>query len=128
MAQRRFLAALERPGRVIVGAVAIWALATPLEAAAVSPLMLIAGAALGDMMIPIYNVSARTFRLAHVPKTLLGRVNSASGLLSSGSDLLGTAGGGLLIGLLGPRTVLWIIAGGLGLSALAAGLTDLRRQ
>ena len=35
---------------------------------------------------------------------------------------------GPLIGLLGRCPVLWIFAGGLGMSALAAGLTDLRRQ
>jgi Transmembrane secretion effector len=121
------IAARLRTGRVIVGAVAVWALATPVEAAAVSPLMLIAGAALADMMIPVYNVTSMSYRLTLVPDALRGRVNSASRLPSYSSGLLGTAAGGLLLGFLGPRPVLWLIAGGLGLCALAAGLTSLRR-
>ncbi len=99
----------------------------PLEAAAVSPLMLIAGAALADMMIPIYNVAQVSYRLSLIPDALQGRVNSAYRLPSYSSGLLGTAVGGVLLGLLGPRPVLWIIAGGLAFCAVAASLTPLRR-
>jgi len=116
-----------RLGRALIGAVAVWALAMPLEAAAVSPLMLIAGAALADMMIPIYNVTQVAYRLSLIPDALQGRVNSAYRLPSYGSQLIGTAVGGVLIGTLGARPVLWLIAGGLALCALAAGLTPLRR-
>jgi len=116
-----------RMGRVLIGAVAVWALATPLEAAAVSTLMLIAGAALADMMIPIYNVAQVSYRLSLIPDDLQGRVNGAYRLPSYASGLLGTAVGGVLLGLLGPRPVLWIIAGGLGLCAVAASLTPVRR-
>lgn len=116
-----------RMGGVLIGAIAVWAAATPLEAAATSPLMLVVGAALADMMIPLYNVAQVSYRLSLIPDALQGRVNSAYRLPSYGSGLLGTAAGGLLIGLLGPRPVLWLIVAGLGLSALAAGLTPLRR-
>ncbi len=116
-----------RMGGALIGAVTVWALAMPLEAAAVSPLMLIAGAALADMMIPIYHVAQVSYRLSLIPDALQGRVNSAYRLPSYGSGLLGTAVGGALLGLLGPRPVLWIIAGGLGLCAVAASLTPLRR-
>jgi len=116
-----------RMGRALIGAVAVWALAMPLEAAAVSPLMLIAGAALADMMIPIYNVAQVSYRLSLIPDALQGRVNSAYRLPSYSSGLLGTAVGGVLLGLLGPRPVLWIIAGGLAFCAVAASLTPLRR-
>lgn len=116
-----------RLGRALIGAVAVWALAMPLEAAAMSPLMLIAGAALADMMIPIYNVTQVAYRLSLIPDAVQGRVNSAYRLPSYGSQLIGTAGGGVLIGTLGARPVLWLIAGGLALCALAAGLTPLRR-
>ncbi len=109
-----------RMGRALIGAVAVWALAMPLEAAAVSPLMLIAGAALADMMIPIYNVAQVSYRLSLIPDALQGRVNSAYRLPSYSSGLLGTAVGGVLLGLLGPRPVLWIIAGGLAFCAVAA--------
>ncbi len=116
-----------RTGRALIGAVAVWAVAMPLEAAAVSPLMLIAGAALTDMMIPIYNVTQASYRLSLIPDTLQGRVNSAYRLPSYASGLLGTAAGGILLGLIGPRPILWIIALGLGMSALTASLTSLRR-
>ncbi|MGH9351620.1 MAG: hypothetical protein ACRD2G_05590, partial [Terriglobia bacterium] len=110
-------------GRILVGAVAVWALAMPLQAAAVSPLMLVAGAALADMMIPFYNVAQISYRLALIPDALQGRVNSAYRLPSYAGGLFGTAAGGVLLGLLGPRPVLWMIAAGLGASALAARLT-----
>jgi len=116
-----------RMGRALIGAVAVWALAMPLEAAAMSPLMLIAGAALADMMIPIYNVTQVSYRLSLIPDALQGRVNSAYRLPSYASGFIGTAVGGVLIGTLGARPVLWLIAGGLALCALAAGLTPLRR-
>ncbi len=73
-----------RMGRVLIGAVAVWALAMPLEAAAMSPPMLIAGAALADMMIPIYNVTRVSYRLSLIPDALQGRVNSAYRLPSAG--------------------------------------------
>jgi predicted MFS family arabinose efflux permease len=114
-------------GHALIGAVAVWAMVMPLEAAAGSPLMLIIGLALADMMIPIYNVTQTSYRLSLIPDALQGRVNSAYRLPSYAGGLLGTAAGGILLGLLGPRPVLWIIAIGLGLSALTAGLTSLRR-
>ncbi len=122
-----WIGARVRTGHVVIGAVALWALAMPIEALAASPLVLIAGAALADMAIPIYNVSQVSYRLSLIPDALQGRVNSAYRLPSYGSGLLGTAARGLLIGLLGPRPVLWLIASGLGLTALAASLTSLRR-
>jgi MFS family permease len=113
-------------GRIAIAAVAVWALATPLQAAAISPLMLAAGAALADMMIPIYNVAQTSYRLALIPDSMQGRVNSAYRLPSYASGLLGTAAGGLLLGVLGPRPVLWGIAVGLGASGLLACMTSLR--
>lgn len=78
------------------------------------------------MMIPIYNVTQTSYRLTLIPNALRSRVVSVARLPSYGSSLLGTAGGGLLLGLVGPRPVLWIVGGGLALCALFAGLTDLR--
>lgn len=122
-----WIGARVRTGHVVIGAVALWALAMPIKALAASPPVLIAGAALADMAIPIYNVAQVSYRLSLIPDALQGRVNSAYRLPSYGSGLLGTAAGGLLLGLLGPRPLLWIIAGGLDLTALAASLTSLRR-
>jgi len=116
-----------RVGYTLIGAIAVWALVMPLEAAANSPVMLTVGAALADMMIPIYNVTQVSYRLSLIPDALQGRVNSAFRLPSYGSGLMGTALGAVLLGMLGPRPVLWLITIGLGASALAASLTPLRR-
>jgi MFS family permease len=114
-------------GRIAIGAVAVWALAMPLEAGAISPGMLVAGAAVADMMIPLYNVAQTSYRLALVPDALQGRVNSAYRLPSYATGLVGTAAGGVLLGAIGPRAVLWGIALGLGASGLLACMTSLRK-
>jgi MFS family permease len=114
-------------GSIAVGSVAVWALAMPLEAAATAPAMLITGAALADMMISVYNVAQVSYRLALIPDALQGRVNSAYRLPSYAAGLVGTAAGGVLLGLLGPRPILWGIAAGLGVIAIAASMT-VRRQ
>jgi len=114
-------------GHVLIGTIAFWAVVMPLEAAAISPLMLIVGIVLADIMIPIYNVTQISYRLSLIPDALQGRVNSAYRLPSYASGLLGTAASGVLLDLLGPRLILWIIAIGLGMCAFAASLTSLRR-
>jgi MFS family permease len=114
-------------GRAIIGALAVWALAMPLEAAAVAPPMLIAGAALADMMISLYDVAQMSYRLPLIPDELQGRVNSMYRLPSYAGGFVGTAAGGVLLGLLGPRPVLWMIGAGLGMCAVMASLTSLRR-
>jgi MFS family permease len=114
-------------GRALLGAAMVWALAMPLQATAGTPAMLIAGAALADMMLPIYNVAHVSYRLSLIPDELAGRVNGACRLPIEGSALIGTAAGGMLLAAYGPRTVLWLIGGGLLLSVLAASLTSLRR-
>jgi MFS family permease len=114
-------------GRAIIGAFAVWALAMSLEAAAVAPPMLIAGAVLADMMISLYDVAQMSYRLPLIPHELQGCVNSAYRLPSYAGGLVGTAAGGVLLGLLGPRPVLWLIAAGLGACTVGAGLSPLRR-
>lgn len=122
-----WIAALVGNESIAVGAVAVWALAMPLEAAATSPAMLSAGAALADMMLALYSVAQVSYRLALIPDALQGRVNSAYRLPSYAAGLVGTAAGSVLLGLLGPRPILWGIAAGLGVITIAASVA-LRRQ
>ena len=122
-----WLTARAHTGHILIGAVAAWALAMPLVAEATSPVSLIAGAALADMMIPLYNVAHVSYRLSLIPDGLQGRVNSAYRLPSYGSGLIGTVAGGILLGTVGPRPVLWLIGSGLALCAVAASLTSLRQ-
>jgi len=116
-----------RIGHALIGLVAVKALALPLVALATSPAMLALGAAIVVATGPVYNVTQLPYRLALIPDHLQGRVNSVFRLLSYGGVSLGTAGGGLLLGSIGPRVECWLMAGGLGLAALSASATALRR-
>lgn len=116
-----------RFGRIIVGTVVIEALAVALLAAATVPAMLVVGLAVIAVAIPIANVTQMSYRLALTPDALQGRVNSVFRLLFFGGQPLGLALGGALLGPLGPRAELGLVAVGLGLSALAVALTPVGR-
>jgi len=116
-----------RVGQTIIGAVAGIAVATPLVAVATSVPVVLAGFALVGAMLPIYNVVSISYRLRLVPDPLQGRVNSVFRLLALGSVPLGTAIGGLLLGPIGPRVELWLIAAGFALCAVVVTFTAVRR-
>ncbi len=116
-----------RVGQAIIGAVAGIAVATPLVAVAPSVPVVLAGFALVGAMLPIYNVVSISYRLRLVPDPLQGRVNSVFRLLALGSVPLGTALGGLLLGPIGPRVEVWMIAAGFALCAVAVTFTAVRR-
>jgi predicted MFS family arabinose efflux permease len=96
-------------------------------AAAISPAMLVLGQGLLIGMVPVFNVAVLSYRLTVTPDALQGRVNGVARLMANVCTPLGTAAGGVLLQLLGPRVELWLIAAGLGLSALTTGFTDVRR-
>lgn len=114
-------------GHALIGLVAVKAAALPVVALATSPVMLAIGAAIVVLTGPIYNVVQLPYRLTLIPDHLQGRVNSVFRLLSYGGVSLGIAGGGLLLGSIGPRAECWLMASGLGLTALSASATALRR-
>lgn len=116
-----------RFGQLIIGSIVLWSLATALLAIAFSPAIVVAGQAMVSLMLPIYNVAVISYRLALTPDALQGRVNSVARLLALAGLPAGTAVGGLLLGLLGPRAELWLVALGIGVSALAVSGTELRR-
>ncbi len=116
-----------RVGQAIIGAVAGIAVATPLVAVAPSVPVVLAGFALIGAMLPIYNVVSISYRLRLVPDPLQGRVNSVFRLLALGSVPLGTAIGGLLLGPIGPRVEVWVIAAGFALCAVVVTFTPVRR-
>lgn len=91
-----------------------------------SAVVLGAGMFVETMMIPIYNVSQATYRLRLIPDELQGRVNSVIRLFPIASQPAGVAAAGVLIGVVGPRPVLAVIAAGLIASALLVRLTSLR--
>jgi MFS family permease len=114
-----------RVGTILLGTVALEGLAMPIIAMATSPALLMVGTALMFLTFPLYGVAEQAYRLAHTPDDLQGRVSSVFRLPLFTS--VGTAVGGVFLGLLGPRTELWLIGVGLILSALAVGTTALRR-
>jgi len=122
-----WLKARLRFGQIIIGSIVLWTLATALLAAANSSAMVVVGQAVVSLTLPIYNVAVISYRLALTPDALQGRVNSVARLLALAGLPAGTAIGGVLLGPLGPRTELWLVALGIGVSALAVGGTGLRR-
>jgi len=114
-------------GRIILGSVLLWAAACGLLALAPSPPWLAAGAALIDLLSPVYSVVLVTYRLSLVSDHVQGRINSSFRCISYGSEALGSALGGLFLAILGEPRLLWLICAGLILCALVSGSTQLRR-
>ena len=110
----------------MIGIVAIHSLALGSVAASASVWGVAAGLYLAGMMETMTGITQVSDRLALIPDALQGRVNSVYRLLSFGSMALGTAGGGVLAGVYGPRPVMWLIAGAIGVTAAGAALSGLR--
>ncbi len=117
-----------RVGRIIVGATALEALALPVLATAASPLTLLVAWGFLTAAVSIYSVTVESYRLALTPDALQGRVNSVAGLLNFSCTPLGIAAGGLLLGRVGPRAELWLIALGMGSIVSVAAYSRLRRM
>ncbi len=84
-------------GQVIISAAWLWALLYPLYVVMPHFLLLGVVVALTWMLSPIYNVVQFSYRLALIPDTLQGRVNSTFRLLAFGFQPLGQALGGFLL-------------------------------
>lgn len=114
-------------GTIVIGAFVTMALAALLLAAAVVPVMLMVGGGIVVLAATIYSIPQNAYRLSLIPDGLQGRVNSAFRLLSFGIEPLSMAATGLLLGLVGPRIVFVLIATIVGVGALMASRTSLRR-
>ncbi len=114
-------------GRILTGTTIAEAFAVGLLAAAISPIMLILGLALISLAIPVFGVTQLSYRLSLIPDAMQGRLNSLFDLLFFGSQPLGVAVGGLLLGIAGPRIVLASMAFGLAVAALTVGLAGISK-
>jgi MFS family permease len=114
-------------GIVIIGTIAVQALVTPLVGLATSVAMMICGWAIAFMLDPIFSMASTSYRLAVTPDEMRGRVHSIYRLGGYGAEPFGTALGGLFLGLLGARTEILLASAGVGLCALAVGLTRIRK-
>jgi MFS family permease len=116
-----------RFGHIILISILLWAVACSLLALASVLPVLAAGAALIDLLWPVYSVVLVTYRLSLVPDHVQGRLNSSFRFVSYGSEALGTALGGLLLTILGESRFLWLICVGLILCMLVSSGTQLRK-
>jgi MFS family permease len=115
-------------GQIIIGAIAAEALGCVILALAGIPIMLITGLATIAVAIPVIRVAQVSYRLSLVPDELQGRVNSVFRLLFFGGQPVGIALGGLLMVPLGPRLEYWLIAIGLGASAIIVSFSAIRKD
>ena len=110
----------------MVAIVAVHALALGIVAASEWIPLVVFGLFFGGMMETMTGITQVSFRLALIPDAIQGRVNSVYRLGSFGAMSIGTAAGGLLIDLYGPRPVLWIIAASIGVIAVGSALSGIR--
>jgi MFS family permease len=116
-----------RVGQTLVGALLVIAIASTVLAIALTPLMLIVGIAFVFLAVPVFDVTQTSYRLTLTNDEFQGRVNSVFQLLFFSSYSFGLAFGGILLGVVGPRIELWIIAVGFGLSSLVMAWSPVRK-
>jgi MFS family permease len=102
----------------------LWAeaLIFPLYVLAPNALSLGVVAAAESVIAPVYWVAIGSYRLLSAPDTLRGRTSAAVQAVTTGALSLGTMLGGTLIAVLGARDATLVLAGWLGLLALATTL------
>ena len=110
----------------MLGIVAVHSVALGTVAIAPFVWLVALGLYVAGMMETMTGITQVSFRLALIPDALQGRVNSVYRLLSFGSMGLGTAGGGILIGLYGPRAVMALIATAIGITAVGSVFSGIR--
>jgi MFS family permease len=113
---------------VVIGINWLWALLMPLLLV-VSNIYLL-GVAFGMMVFlgPIWNVSLMVYQLKVIPEELLGRVQSALGVMASGTIPLGALLGGYLLDSFGTQVTALAVAGSMLLIAIASMLSPALRS
>jgi MFS family permease len=114
-------------GVVIIGSIVVQALVTPLVGLAHSITAMIVGWGIAFMMDPIFSMASTTYRLAMTPDDMRARVHGIYRLGAYGAEPLGTAIGGLCLGVVGPRSEILAVAMGVGLCAVAVTFTSIRK-
>lgn len=114
-------------GQIIVFGVVIWALGLAAIAAAGSMIALAAAWLILPGVSGVRDVTSISYRLSLIPAGMQGRVNSVFRFVAWGLRPAALAMGGFAIGALGARQTLWLLAGGMALTAAAAVASPLRR-
>jgi MFS family permease len=113
-------------GGTFVVLAAIWAMGLAGVAASTSMLTLTLAWLILPAVSGIQTVIGVSYRLGLIPPEMQGRVNSVFRLLAWGLNPLALAAGGLLIGLLGARQMLWLLTAAMSMTAVAVALSPLR--
>lgn len=96
-------------GQVLTGATWVWALTWLLFAIAPNPLLLGIVTALSFIVVPIYTGTQYSYRIAMIPDSLQGRVNSVFRLIAFGTQPLGLALTGVLLQAIGPVSTVLVL-------------------
>ena len=96
-------------GQIIIVSSWIWALTWLFFAIAPNPLILAFLNGVSFVIVPIYTLTQYSYRLALIPDSLQGRVNSVFRLIALGGQPLGLAVTGLLLQFVGPVVAVVIL-------------------
>ncbi|QFU91623.1 MFS transporter [Amycolatopsis sp. YIM 10] len=105
---------------LLIGCFTTWALLIPLLALVSGPVALGAVFSAVCFAAGVMNVSGGVYQARITPEHLQGRAGGVAGLLTSGASAGGSAVAGVLLGLSGVDTTVWLVA---GVMALLAGLS-----
>jgi MFS family permease len=113
---------------VVIGVNWLWALLMPLMLVVSNVYLL--GAVFGMMAFlgPIWNVSLMVYQLSVIPEELLGRVQSALGVMASGTIPLGALLGGYMLDSYGTQVTALAVTGTMLLIAIASTLSPALRS
>lgn len=89
-------------------------------------LLTVSGVLVGVAVV-VYNVAQVSFRQRLCPRPLLGRMNASVRFVVWGTAPLGALAGGAAAGAIGVTATLWIVVGGLAVTALPVLLSPLAR-
>ncbi|TDV49742.1 MFS transporter [Actinophytocola oryzae] len=95
---------------VVIGVNWVWALMVPVILLVRDPYLLGAVYALMCFVGPVWNVVISAYQLAITPDRIQGRVIGAASMVAFGAIPVGSLVGGLLLGSVGARTTVWILA------------------
>lgn len=114
-------------GQIIVFGVALWAAGLGVIAVAGSTITLALGWMSLTAVSGVRDVVSVSYRLSLIRPEMQGRVNSVFRFVAWGLRPAALALGGYAIDAIGARPTLWIMTGGMALTALAAILSPLRK-
>jgi len=115
-----------RIGWLLVGGIFVWTAGMAAVAAAPNLVVMTVAWLLMPAVSGLNDVATVSYRLSLIPAEMQGRVNSVFRLLAWGLNPVSLAIGGVLVAAIGPRDTLWLIAAGIGATAVSALFDPIR--